>query len=109
LYMMNIGEAESKEERVDLIRKQREERAKERFKESTGIDPDIESRGPEISVESNVVTILPSSQNFSKEDRDHPVSFVVSGDDASATMPKAKPPVSAPGLKKQPPTPKREP
>lgn len=108
LYMMNIGEAESKQERAGLIKKQLEERAKERFRESTGIDPDADSKGPEVSVESNVVTILPSSQNFSKEDRDHPVSFVVSGDDASATMPKAKPPTSTPSLKKQPQSPKRE-
>ena len=87
LYMMNIGESESKEERYILIRQQKEERAKEKFKEATGMDPD-EKESTQIVAESNVVMVLPSKQNFSKEDRDHPITFVTSGDDASAITPK---------------------
>jgi len=92
LYMMNIGESDSKEERSEMVRQQKEERAKEKFKESTGIDVEVGGPIPEVSVESNVVTVLPSKQNFSKEDTDAPVAFSMSGDDASATMPRRKVP-----------------
>lgn len=107
LYMMNIGEFETKEERTSLVRKQQEERAKERFKESTGIDPDARDSGNQISVESGVVTVLPGKQNFSKEDMDTPVSFSVSGDAASATIPKPRPQASK-APRKQPQSTERE-